>query len=120
MAGGDPPIGRADAVDAEFALRLMRHAIKWYAVPGDRRFSAANERRDHDRERPDSDQRAAIKTQANQFTLPPDAMLIRRMHGIVAIVLQQLGPARIGGRSRRSTCMERRPRRRSGGQKVIF
>jgi predicted unusual protein kinase regulating ubiquinone biosynthesis (AarF/ABC1/UbiB family) len=90
VAGGYLPTGRADAVDAEFALRLMRHAIKWYAVPGERRFSAANERRDHDRGRPDSEQRAAIKTQVNQFTLPPDAMLIRRMHGIVAIVLQQL------------------------------
>ena len=43
-----------------------------------------------DRERPDGEQRAAIKTQVNQFTLPPDAILIRRMHGIVAIVLQQL------------------------------
>ena len=34
VAGGYLPADRADAVDAEFALRLMRHAIKWYAVPG--------------------------------------------------------------------------------------
>jgi predicted unusual protein kinase regulating ubiquinone biosynthesis (AarF/ABC1/UbiB family) len=90
VAGGYLPSGRADAVDDEFALRLMRPAIKWYAVPGERRFSAAHERRGRDREQPDSEQRAAIKTQINQFTVPPDAMLIRRMHVIVAIVLQQL------------------------------
>ena len=35
-------------------------------------------------------QRAAIKAQVNQFTLPPESILIRRMHGIVAIVLEQL------------------------------
>jgi hypothetical protein len=28
--------------------------------------------------------------QVNQFTLPPESILIRRMHGIVAIVLDQL------------------------------
>ena len=31
-----------------------------------------------------------MKTQVNQFTLPPDVILIRRMHGVVAVVLQQL------------------------------
>ena len=31
-----------------------------------------------------------MRTQINQFTLPPDAILIRRMHGIVAVVLGQL------------------------------
>ena len=93
VVGGYLPSGRADAVDAEFALRLMRRAIKWYAVPGERRFSATHERRGRDREPPDSERRAAFKTQVNQFTVPPDAMLIRRMHGIVAIVLQQLRAA---------------------------
>ena len=39
LAGGYLPANRADAVDADFALRLMRMAIKWYAVPGERRFS---------------------------------------------------------------------------------
>ena len=43
---------------------------------------------------PDGEQRAAIKSQVNQFTVPPTAILIRRMHGIVAIVLTQL---RAGG-----------------------
>jgi predicted unusual protein kinase regulating ubiquinone biosynthesis (AarF/ABC1/UbiB family) len=88
-AGGYLPDSRADAVGADFALSLMRMAIKWYAVPGERRFSPAG-RRDRDRERPDPEERAAMKTQVNQFTLPPDAILIRRMHGIVAVVLGQL------------------------------
>jgi len=89
IAGGYLPAGRADAVDAAFALELMRMAIKWYAVPGERRFSPDNARRGRDRERPDSEQRA-MRTQVNQLTLPPEAILIRRMHGIVATVLQQL------------------------------
>jgi predicted unusual protein kinase regulating ubiquinone biosynthesis (AarF/ABC1/UbiB family) len=92
LAAGYLPADRADAVDADFALRLMRVAIKWYAVPGERRFSpdAARRGRDRDRERPDGEQRAAIRTQVNQFTLPPEAILMRRMHGIVAVVLEQL------------------------------
>lgn len=31
-----------------------------------------------------------MRIQVNQFTLPPEAILIRRMHGIVAVVLGQL------------------------------
>ena len=31
-----------------------------------------------------------MRMQINQFTLPPESILIRRMHGIVAVVLQQL------------------------------
>jgi predicted unusual protein kinase regulating ubiquinone biosynthesis (AarF/ABC1/UbiB family) len=104
ITGGYLPSDRADSVDAEFALRLMRRATKWYAVPGYRRFSDGHEHRRRDRERPDRDreplegdleqadrdERAAIKNQVNQFSLPPEAILIRRMHGLVAIVLQHL------------------------------
>jgi predicted unusual protein kinase regulating ubiquinone biosynthesis (AarF/ABC1/UbiB family) len=90
LAGGYLPADRADAVDADFALTLMRMAIKWYAVPGQRRFSSKDVGRGRERERPDSEQRAAMRTQVNQFTLPPDSILIRRMHGIVAVVLEQL------------------------------
>jgi predicted unusual protein kinase regulating ubiquinone biosynthesis (AarF/ABC1/UbiB family) len=90
LAGGYLPADRADAVDADFALTLMRMAIKWYAVPGQRRFSPKDAGRGRDREPPDSEQRAAMRTQVNQFTLPPDSILIRRMHGIVAVVLEQL------------------------------
>jgi hypothetical protein len=89
-AGGYLPASRADAVDADFALSVMRMAIKWYAAPGERRFSPADTRRDSDRERPDREERASMRMQLNQFTLPPEAILIRRMHGIVAVVLAQL------------------------------
>ena len=88
--GGYLPASRADAVDADFALRLMRRAIKWYAVPGPRRFSGDHARRERNRERSDGDERAAVRAQVNQFTVPPESVLIRRMHGIVGIVLQQL------------------------------
>jgi ABC1 atypical kinase-like domain len=88
--GGYLPDSRASAVDADFALGLMRMAIKWYAVPGERRFSPVDSRRDSGREPPNPEERAAMRTQINQFTLPPEAILIRRMHGIVAVVLGQL------------------------------
>jgi len=88
-AGGYLPASRADAVDADFALSLMRMAIKWYAVPEERRFSPVD-RRGRERERPDAEEQAAMKVQVNQFTLPPEEVLILRMHGIVAVVLGQL------------------------------
>jgi predicted unusual protein kinase regulating ubiquinone biosynthesis (AarF/ABC1/UbiB family) len=90
ITGGYLPGARADSVQAEFALRLMRRATKWYAVPGYRRFSDRPSDRGRDRERPDTSERAAIKDQVNQFTLPPESILIRRMHGVVAIVLHNL------------------------------
>jgi hypothetical protein len=31
-----------------------------------------------------------MRLQVNQFTLPPESILIRRMHGIVAVVLERL------------------------------
>ena len=92
--GGYLPASRADAVDADFALRLMRRATKWYAVPGERRFSGGSRHREHEPDRLDDEERAAVRAQVNQFTVPPTAILIRRMHGIVAIVLSQL---RAGG-----------------------
>jgi predicted unusual protein kinase regulating ubiquinone biosynthesis (AarF/ABC1/UbiB family) len=90
VAAGYLPADRAEAVDAELALRLMRHAIKWYAVPRYRRFSAPNERRGDDRERPGPEQRDQIRDQVNQFTIPPESILIRRMHAMVVVVLQSL------------------------------
>lgn len=94
IAGGYLPADRADTVEAEFALRVMLRAIKWYAVPGQRRFSNRQDHRGRDRERPDTSERTAIRAQVNQFTVPPESILIRRMHGVVAIVLQSL---RAGG-----------------------
>jgi predicted unusual protein kinase regulating ubiquinone biosynthesis (AarF/ABC1/UbiB family) len=90
LTGGYLPASRADGVDAAWALSLMRMATRWYAVPGERRFSPDHAHRSPERERPDSEQRAAMRGQVNQFTLPPESILIRRMHGIVAVVLQQL------------------------------
>src|SRR3954463_812578 len=90
IAGGYLPNERAEAVDADLTLRLMRHAIKWYAVPGMRRVGIDGDRRGRDRTPPDSEQRAAMRIQVNQFTLPPESILIRRMHAIVAVVLDQL------------------------------
>ncbi len=90
IAGGYLPAGRAEIVDAELALRLMRHATRWYAVPGHRRLPSERPRRGRDREPDPAEERAAIREQINQFTVPPDALLIRRMHGVVAIVLTQL------------------------------
>jgi predicted unusual protein kinase regulating ubiquinone biosynthesis (AarF/ABC1/UbiB family) len=96
LAAGYLPAGRADAVDADFALRLMRMATKWYAVPGERRFApdsggrGRREERPDPEERRDPEERAEARMQVNQFTLPPEAILIRRMHGIVVVVLGQL------------------------------
>src|SRR4051812_48689571 len=46
IAGGYLPTERTEAVDADLTLRLMRHAIKWYAVPGEHRFAAGEAQRD--------------------------------------------------------------------------
>jgi predicted unusual protein kinase regulating ubiquinone biosynthesis (AarF/ABC1/UbiB family) len=92
LSAGYLPGERADAVDADWALRLMTAAIGWYSRPGFRRFSPEDGRRERDPDRPppDRERRAASKAQMNQFTLPPESLLIRRMHGIVAITLSQL------------------------------
>jgi predicted unusual protein kinase regulating ubiquinone biosynthesis (AarF/ABC1/UbiB family) len=95
VAGGYLPAERADTVDAELALKLMRRATRWYAVPGERRFSAGDHRRrEHrpDDARPpvDEQRRRAVREQVQQFTLPAETVLIRRMHGVISIVLSQL------------------------------
>jgi predicted unusual protein kinase regulating ubiquinone biosynthesis (AarF/ABC1/UbiB family) len=94
VAGGYLPAERADIVDAGLALRLMRHATRWYAVPGHRRLPSQRPPAGRDREPEPADRRVDVREQINQFTVPPDAVLIRRMHGVVSIVLSQL---RAGG-----------------------
>jgi predicted unusual protein kinase regulating ubiquinone biosynthesis (AarF/ABC1/UbiB family) len=95
-AGGYLPADRAEGVDAELALKLMRSATRWYAVPGERRFSAERRRHrpepagDPGREPREPNRGAEVRAQINRFTLPPDTMLIRRMHALVAVVLRQL------------------------------
>jgi predicted unusual protein kinase regulating ubiquinone biosynthesis (AarF/ABC1/UbiB family) len=94
IKGGYLPAERADVVDSDLALRMMRNATRWYAVPGHRRLGSEDEerrrRRRERREPADEQHRANVREQINQFTLPADTVLIRRMHGIVAIVLWQL------------------------------
>jgi predicted unusual protein kinase regulating ubiquinone biosynthesis (AarF/ABC1/UbiB family) len=90
VAAGYLPAERADIVDADLALRMMRGATRWYAVPGRRRLSADRSRRGRPQEPADGDRRADIREQINQFTVPAGAVLIRRMHGVVSIVLTQL------------------------------
>ena len=90
VSSGYLPSARADAVDAATALKLMRRATRWYAVSGHRRLSPETARRGPERGPPDPERRRAMRDQVNQFTVPPDAVLIRRMHGIVAVVLHQL------------------------------
>jgi predicted unusual protein kinase regulating ubiquinone biosynthesis (AarF/ABC1/UbiB family) len=90
VAGDYLPANRADAVNADFALRLLRWASQWYALPGKHRFSPQQPARGRDGELADIEQRAAIRTNVNQFTVPPESILIRRMHSVVASVLEQL------------------------------
>jgi hypothetical protein len=90
ITGGYLPPERADIVDPDLALRMMRHATRWYAVPGFRRFGSDDRRRGRNRERTDEPPAANVREQMNQFTLPPETVLIRRMHGIVGVVLWQL------------------------------
>ena len=91
IEGGYLPAERADVVDPELALRMMRHATRWWTVPGhQQRFGSEDRRRGRNRERPDEQRNSDVREQLNQFTLPAETVLIRRMHGIVAVVLWQL------------------------------
>jgi predicted unusual protein kinase regulating ubiquinone biosynthesis (AarF/ABC1/UbiB family) len=79
----------AEHVEDELALELMRRATRWYAVAGEQRFSGEPRRRREHRPR-DEESQARVKDQLSQFTLPAETILIRRMHAIVAVVLEQL------------------------------
>ncbi|HEV2973530.1 MAG TPA: AarF/ABC1/UbiB kinase family protein [Solirubrobacteraceae bacterium] len=80
----------AELVDDELALKLMRRATRWYAVPGELRFSGEQGRRGRERRPVDEERQAEVKDQLSQFTLPAETILIRRMQAIVAVVLGQL------------------------------
>lgn len=92
VRAGYLPAARAAAVDAGWALAMMRPALRWYAIPGVHRFRGGAGRPPGPSPRPDltADERAEAKRQAEQFTIPPASILIRRMHGLVATVLSQL------------------------------
>jgi len=55
-----------------------------------RRFSGEHGRRAGERRPVEVDRQDEMKDQVSQFTLPPETILIRRMHVIVAAVLGQL------------------------------
>jgi predicted unusual protein kinase regulating ubiquinone biosynthesis (AarF/ABC1/UbiB family) len=80
----------AELVDGELALKLMRRATRWYAIPGQRRFSGEQARRGREGRPVDEERQAEVKDQLGQFTLPAETILIRRMHMIVGVVLGQL------------------------------
>lgn len=80
----------AEQVDDRLALKLIRQATRWYAVPGMRRFSGDRGRRGEERPSAEVERQNELKGQVSQFTLPPETILIRRMHVIVAAVLGQL------------------------------
>jgi hypothetical protein len=87
VAGAYLSCDGAELVDAELALKLMRRATRWYAVPGERRFSGEQGRRGRERRPVDEGRHAEVKDQLSQFTLPAETILIRRMHAIVGVVL---------------------------------
>jgi predicted unusual protein kinase regulating ubiquinone biosynthesis (AarF/ABC1/UbiB family) len=90
IAGGYLRSDRAEIVDAELALKLMRRATRWYAVPGQRRFSGEHGHHGRERGPADEQRQAQARDQLSQFTLPAETALIRRMHAIVGVVLGQL------------------------------
>jgi predicted unusual protein kinase regulating ubiquinone biosynthesis (AarF/ABC1/UbiB family) len=92
LTGGYLLADGADQVDDQLALNLLRHATRWYAVPGIRRCDGELSGRGRGRERGpiDPERRDEVSGQLGQFTLPPETILIRRMHTIVGAVLGQL------------------------------
>ncbi len=90
VAGAYLASDREALVDDELVLELMRRATRWYAIPGERRFSGERDRRGRERRPVDGERQAEVKDQLSQFRLPAETIMIRRMHAIVAVVLGQL------------------------------
>jgi predicted unusual protein kinase regulating ubiquinone biosynthesis (AarF/ABC1/UbiB family) len=91
VRAGYIPAERADAVDPGWAMALMRPALRWYAIPGVHRFSGSGPRRPRrDGRDLTPEELAEARRQAEQFTVPPASLLIRRMHALVATVLSRL------------------------------
>jgi hypothetical protein len=90
VSGGYLRSGHTDLIDAELVLRLMRRATRWYAVRGQQRLSGERGPRGRERRPGDEEREAQARNQLNQFTLPAETALIRRMHAIVSVVLGQL------------------------------
>ena len=80
-----------EGFDDELALRMIRGAIRWYAIAGEHQLSPERrERRAREVGDVDEERKAAFEAQARRFSLPPETILIRRMHVLVAIVLSRL------------------------------
>ncbi len=91
IAGGYLPADRAELVDAELALKLMRRATRWYAVPGERRFAEVSRTAAAaSAGRLDAERRAAGQGSAQPVHAAGGDALIRRMHAIVASCCSQL------------------------------
>jgi predicted unusual protein kinase regulating ubiquinone biosynthesis (AarF/ABC1/UbiB family) len=91
VAGGYVPGAHADGLDAELALTMTRAAIRWYALPGEHRFSPERRGRpERERGVEDAEREAAFREQAGRYALPGETILIRRMHVLVAVVLSRL------------------------------
>jgi predicted unusual protein kinase regulating ubiquinone biosynthesis (AarF/ABC1/UbiB family) len=80
----------ADQDDRELLLAMLRAVTRWYAAPGEHRFSAEDVRAARREGAGPGEARDAIRGQMRRFTVPPHAVLVRRMHAVVAIVLGQL------------------------------
>ncbi|WP_320672767.1 ABC1 kinase family protein [Patulibacter defluvii] len=78
----------AEQDDPELLLAMLRAATRWYAEPGARRFGPEDARAA--RRGGTGEERQAVRDQMRRFTVPPHAVLVRRMHAVVAIVLGQL------------------------------
>ena len=77
-------------LDAELALRMMtRGDAAGTPCPGERRLTPERRGR-RSASGDDPERRAAFRDQAGRFTLPPETILIRRMHALVAVVLGRL------------------------------
>ena len=89
-AAGYLPADRASDSDPELVLRMVRRATRWYAVAGRHRFGDGHRGRDRHREPADEERSERARQQVHRFTMPAEAVLMRRMHGMVAIVLARL------------------------------
>jgi predicted unusual protein kinase regulating ubiquinone biosynthesis (AarF/ABC1/UbiB family) len=90
VAGGYVSSAHTEGLDTELTLAITTAATRWYAVPGERRLSPERRGPRAAADPPDGEREAAFREQAGRFTLPPETMLIRRMHALVAIVLTRL------------------------------
>ena len=69
---------------------MMTEALRWYAVPGERRLTPERRGRERGSDDPEAPAPGRVPRSDNRYTLPPETNLIRRMHALVAVVLGRL------------------------------